>query len=104
MNKEDILNNYNMWSKAVSICKMKKNTTLNEMADDMSLNRTSPYFYNFINFLRENNFLELIDDSRKPFIFKVKWKELAEFLENGEPAKKHDILIKIRNGLKPYWY
>lgn len=88
--KNDVLNNYNLWSNSVLISNIKKPTNLNEISKILKVKKTSPYFYNLIRFLENNGFL-VIDKSRVPHIIKVKSHDLSWFLVEGYIGE----LIKI---------
>lgn len=103
VSKEEVLNNFSYWSRAVLICSISKECSLSCIASQVKDSKSNPYFYNLIRFLNREGFIE-VDKDRTPFSYRIKSNELAWFLREGKLFKLFEIIIKKSMGIKPYYY
>ena len=101
--KEDILESYNLWKKCVLICKITHNTTINEICNKTDWSKTNKYFASMMRFLERENYIS-VDRFITPHMITIDNKKLGWFLRSGKPFFKSEDLIKITMGIKPYYY
>jgi len=94
----DILDNYFLWRKCIYFADINKdNLTLKQIASytNSSVSDTRT-FIPLIKYMIKSNIIE-VDNSRKPFIFKIYGKKLVKFLTQGEPFIINKKLIKLNS-------
>ncbi len=101
MKKEDVLNNFIFWKRAVIISKYKS-FTRPEIFKVLNDTQTNKNVLDLLKFLENEGFIE-VDKSRIPYVYNVNNNKLSWFLREGEIFKLCKDLIKVSMGLKPYY-